>query len=71
MNKIKKITQKEYADLMEKQDTAIRYRVRVGIPLPGVIKIERHGRAVIFHFDSSIDLKDARSSFRISNFKSA
>lgn len=58
------MTQAEYAEKMGVFGSAIRYRVRWKIFLPGVVKIETIGKGVIFHVPKDFDFEEAKSFFR-------
>lgn len=66
-NMITKITQKEYADLMDVTVSTISHRLRNEIKLPGIIKTEKFRDWWILYYEDSTDLVDAQLEFKVTS----
>jgi hypothetical protein len=61
---IQKLSQAEYAKKVGATQPAISYRLKRGLNLPGIIEIEKFSRFYLLHFDTQVDIKEAKKMFK-------
>jgi hypothetical protein len=61
---MKKLNQKEYADIMGIKQQAVQYRLKVGAKLPGVTRIEKFSRFYVLHYNEKTNVEEAKGGFK-------
>jgi len=61
---MKKLSQKEYADIMGIKQQAVQYRLKNGVKLPGVNRVEKFSRFYLLHFNEKTNVEEAKAEFK-------
>ncbi len=59
-----KLNQKQYAALLGVTNVAVSYRLKQGLKLPGITRIERFSRFYILHFNEKTNVAEAKEGFK-------